>query len=492
MENNQLNGPEAFFPKAQGKDTKEQAGTQGFEAADLNNPDVWVKHLEQLGAGDEGAGEGKCNPFPYEVFPETVQEIVLATNERLNFPVDFIGTSLLYAAAVAIGNTHRAELMRGWRESAVLYLALVGRPGTNKTHPLKWALAPLEKQDNKAFLEYERKMQEFEQVAALTKKERETQGYDTPVKPVWRQILVSDFTPEALATVHRYNKRGLGVYADELASWFNNFNRYNKGSEEQFWLSVWSGNGVKVNRKTSEPLNIALPFIGVTGTIQPGVLNKLAENRTENGFLDRLLFVINEALKKEYWSENELPHEIAENWEAVITAILNQPLSTDEAGTLQPQILRFAPDAKNRLFEFNKELTDLSNHTQSDVYRGTLAKVESYAIRFSLILEILAYACGQSDKGEIGLQSVEGALKLVEYFKNTAKRVQAIVMNENPLESMPNDKRTLYEALPDEFKTADAVNIGERLGMKERSVKRFLKEKGLFSKIQWGVYEKQI
>lgn len=71
---------------------------------------------------------------------------------------------------------------------------------------------------------------------------------------------------------------------DELASWFKNFNRYNKGSEQEFWLSVWSGNTVKVNRKTSDQYNIPLPFISVAGTIQPGVLNELADNRTENGF----------------------------------------------------------------------------------------------------------------------------------------------------------------------------------------------------------------
>ncbi len=89
-------------------------------------------------------------------------------------------------------------------------------------------------------------------------------------------------------------------------AWFKNFNRYNKGSEEQFWLSVWSGKAIRINRKTTEPTFIAKPFISVIGTIQPAVLNELADKRTENGFLDRLLFVAPENLKKEYWSETEL------------------------------------------------------------------------------------------------------------------------------------------------------------------------------------------
>ena len=118
--------------------------------------------------------------------------------------------------------------------------------------------------------------------------------------PIWEQLLVTDFTPEALIEVHKFNKNGIGVYADELASWFKNFNRYNSGSEEQFWLSVWSGKPIRINRKTSEPIFISLPFISVIGTIQPAVLKELAKDRTENGFMDRILFVIPDDLKKNY------------------------------------------------------------------------------------------------------------------------------------------------------------------------------------------------
>ena len=91
--------------------------------------------------------------------------------------------------------------------------------------------------------------------------------------------------------------------------WFKNFNRYNKGSEEQFWLSVWSGKAIRINRKTTEPTYITKPFISVIGTIQPGVLNDLADNRTENGFLDRLLFVAPENLTKTLLERNRIkPH----------------------------------------------------------------------------------------------------------------------------------------------------------------------------------------
>src|SRR5690606_13025542 len=102
------------------------------------------------------------------------------------------------------------------------------RAGTNKSHPISFALKPIEQRDNYKFQRYQKDRAEYEAIVQLSKKEKEAQGItDDPPKPQWEQLLVTDFTPEALTDVHKFNKRGIGVYADELASWFKNFNRYN-------------------------------------------------------------------------------------------------------------------------------------------------------------------------------------------------------------------------------------------------------------------------
>jgi hypothetical protein len=454
---------------------------------DLNNANTLVNHVEQLVKGTEQ----KTNPFPVDVFPKPVQEIITATNESLTFPIDFISTSILYAVSVSIGNTHRAQIFKGYEQNAVLYLAIVGRPGTNKTHPLKWAVKPIEQLDNMNYNVYSKELQKYDAIAALSKKEREQQGFDEPTKPVWEQILISDFTPEALASVHSYNTRGLGVNVDELASWFKNFNRYNKGSEQEFWLSVWSGNTIKVNRKTSENINIPVPFISVAGTIQPAVLNELAENRTENGFIDRLLFVVPENLKKEYWSEKELQPEIVENWSAIISNLLDITPTDDETGNPKPIVLRFTHEAKQHLFEWQRELTDLSNKPENEAISGIYAKIEMYAIRFALCLEMLQYACNESDKKAIGINSVKGALKLVDYFAKTALKVSAIVTNSSPLDRLPTDKQILYNALPETFTTSEGVKIAESLNVAERTFKYFISNKDLFTNTARGEYEKR-
>lgn len=491
MERNQKNSPKSF-KQDKGKDTNFLPNSKKISPIfdDLNHPATILNHVEKLKDTVETEQKSKQNPFPVEVFPEPIQEIIRATNESLNFPIDFIGASMLFAASVSIGNTFRVKVKEGWLENAVLYIAIVGRAGTNKSHPISLALEPIEQRDNLKFKKYQNEKREYDTVSTLSKKEREQQGYDEPVKPVWEQHLVTDFTPEALTDVHKFNKRGIGVYADELASWFKNFNRYNKGSEEQFWLSNWSGKPIRINRKTSDPTYIPLPFISVIGTIQPGVLNELAENRTENGFLDRLLFVVPDNLKSEYWSEKELDRVYFENWETIVSNLLNISLIQDDTNNPQPEILKFTPEAKDLLFEWQRELTDQSNMPENEAIRGICAKIQMYAIRFSLIFQMIRYACDEINERAVGIEAVQGALKLVEYFTKTAIKVHSIVSNISPLDKLPADKQAVYTALPDTFTTREGIHVAESMEMKERTFKRFLNNKELFTKVKQGEYEK--
>jgi hypothetical protein len=429
------------------------------------------------------------NPFPVEVFPLLVQKIIKATNESLNYPVDFIGAGIMYAVSVATGNTHKVQIMKGYEQNSVLYLSIVGKAGTNKTHPILWALKPINQKDkikHEQFLEAFRKYDEFHHLPPKEKKQVDKVNF--PQKPKWEQLLVQDFTPESLTDIMDFNKRGIGVYADELAAWFNNFNRYNKGSEEQFWLSVWSSTPIRVNRKSSEPVLISRPFVSVIGTVQPAILEQLALNRSENGFIDRLLFVVPDKLQKEYWSEKELDSEIETEWFKIIDNLLNI-----ETGN-KSEILEFSPEARSEMFDFNRKLTDLCNQTENDAIRGIYAKIEQYALRFSLLLEMLKYACSESDKKEISLQSVQGAVKLVEYFQNSAIKVHKLLSETSPFDRLPADKQKLYDALPEVFTTGEGVRLSENLDnkkiMAERSFKQWIKDKNLFKYLERGKYEK--
>jgi len=443
---------------------------KNVEKNNLQNPNTFINHIKNEQAELQAEKEAKLNPFPVKVFPEQIQQIINETNRCLNFPIDFISAAILFTASVAIGNAYKVKIKNDWIESLVLYIAIVGKPGTNKSHPLSWALKPLETINHQNFEKYEKERTEYEIFLNLKKEDRkENEELDLKV-PFWEQLLISDFTPEALTNVINNNKRGIGVYVDELASWFKNFNRYNKGSQEQFWLSIWSGKTVIINRKTSEPIYIKNPFISVIGTIQPGVINQLAANRTENGFMDRILFAFPDDLRKKCWSKNEIDPTIKDNWKTIVSKLITLDMQQKDNFEIEPILLEFSTNAKKHLFDWNKEQTDEYNRLENESIEGIYAKMDSYAIRFSLLLEMLKYACEKSNKNEISVSSVKGAIQLVEYFKKSAIKVHSAISKVSPLAKM--------------------LEIAESLNVAERTFKDFLNKNDLFNRVSRGNYEK--
>ena len=79
-------------------------------------------------------------------------------------------------------------------------MALVGRPGANKSHPLKTAFEPLFRFDKEQKEIYNEEYRKYESIMSLSKKERLEQGFDMfPKEPVRTRFLVSDITQEAMA-----------------------------------------------------------------------------------------------------------------------------------------------------------------------------------------------------------------------------------------------------------------------------------------------------
>lgn len=450
------------------------------------------KNIAKNGQPKKVKDVSKDNPFPIEVFPKAMQEIIIATNEALNFPVDFMGGSMLCALSVAIGNTHEAQVKNTWQESAVLYMVLVGAKGTNKSHPLNFALKPLKKRDRKEHEFYTKDFLEYEAYMSLSAKEKKESGMEEKPKPTWKQHIMKNATPEGKISALQSNVRGLGAHWDEFTGWFKSFDQYSQGAEEQSWLSAWSGEDIVVNRKGSEPIYIHNPTVSVFGTTQAGgVLTQMTEGRVENGFMDRMLFVTPDELKREYWTDKELDYEVEIQWDNIIVKLANLKADLSDDGDLQAHVLKFTPEAKKRLYKWKNDSTDFTNKPNNEHLGGLYAKAEIYTVRFSLILQMTKFACGIGGKNVIELDTVESAIKLIEYFINSATQVHEIVSNRNPVDSLDLNYQNIYEELSDQFTTGEGLKIAEKMGMKKRTFERFLTKNDIFSCRQKGFYEKK-
>jgi len=432
----------------------------------------------------------KLLPFPVDAFPSDIQEIIAATHEKLKFPIDYIGASLLFAASLMIANTYKVRVKKTWIEKAVLYMALGGHSGISKSPPLSWALSPIEKHDDRTYNDYKRDKAEYNHLMSLNKKEREAQGKSPLQKPVWKRFILSDTTQEAMVKVHQQNPRGIGICVDELAGWFLNFNRYNNGSEQESYISNWSGKPIIIDRKTDEPVSIRDPFISVIGTIQKKILFKLGlNNRLDNGFIDRVLMVIPDGLKKQYWSEDDINIEITGKWNTISDILMCLPYKVNGIES-EANILEFTQEAKDILYVWQRHNTDISNNTEDDFAKGICAKLDIYIFRFALILQLLRWATSEAGKEKIEVEAVKGAISLAEYFRRMNARAIDIIKKVDPLEGLGSDKRALYVSLPATFTTKEGVRTAIQLNISERTAHRFFKEAKYFSHLRHGYYKK--
>ncbi len=434
----------------------------------------------------------KTNQFPIDVLPSGLQEIIREANATLGFPVDYMAGAMLSAMAAVIGNTHHAEAMAGWKEYAILFVALVGCPGVCKSHPLSYVMQPLIDHDAEKAAQFAEALKRYNAAMELPPKERVANGHDlNPIEPRRIRFMMQDVTNEAVHRILSENRRGLILMYDELAGWVKNFNRYSNGSESEFWMSVFNHKVAMSDRKSSQSgVFIRNPFLCVIGTIQPKVLTDLAaDNRNANGFMERILYVFPADQTKPKWDRTRrLPSfDIAAAWREILSRLIGIVPTVDSSGEIIPDDVPFSPDALDRLYQWQNEQTDRCNADGSDTLTSIASKLEIYAIRFSLLLALADWACG-GEKKLIDVGTVERSIRLAEYFRSTASKVQGII-SEDALTEL---QLAVLSELPDSFTTAEGVAIAGKCGMPERSFKRFLKDrKGvLFTRNTYGNYTK--
>lgn len=450
-----------------------------------------AQHLSVVPAEDD---RPKAQGFPLHVLPEGLQFIVTDLHNTLGYPVDYTASAALFTLSVAVGTSVRVQVKGKWTERATLWLALVGRPGANKSHPLDWMLGPLDDRDGKHAQQYIAAMRghEHDKQAA-----RET-GAEVPPEPQCEQHLVSDATPEALVEALTRNPRGLGLYRDELAGWVADFGRYNKGGDVQMFLSIWSGKALRVNRKSNKhPLFVRRPFVSVCGTIQPGVLGTLIEEgRGSNGFIDRILFAYPETQEAAAWSENECQTRLTEYWHGVVDRVVNIPPPDPDA---DPLTLALSPDAKRLWVAHHDRLQATINAFNSD---GDEAKAQhrtkmlSYTVRLALIHTVATWAESNTFDmpTQVEARSMTAAITLADYFTSTADKVLFTLHESTPVDQLNGNLLTLFDALPNDFRTAEAVVKAEALGLSERTAKRTLNKwakDGLVKREGQGRYSKR-
>ena len=429
--------------------------------------------------------------FPLEIFPKAIRDIIEALEEYENYNVDFTSASFLTVFAAAMGNAWSVRFMTGWVSRPIIYMVLVGSPSCGKTPPLQQAVAPLLKLDGEYDMIYCKEMETYRRWERMSAKQRERHSLPEEMKMPQRKChVVVDSTVEALIGALRDNPRGVLIYKDEIDSLLSNFNRYN-GSDESYFLSLFSGTPFKYSRKSNnEHIFLANPYCSIIGTTQPGRLGEqFGGKRMMNGFSSRFLKVYPEIDKMPSWNDTAMPDSVLEEWERIIRKVVAATPSTDQEGKATSIELLFSQESKLRIIQWKDEVNNkVYAETDSDAVRALCGKLETYLVRFCLVIQIMHCICGESGMDKIEPGTAELAIRLTEYFRNMESRIAP----EIETGILDNRFTELLGNLRDSFTTAEAVREALQLGISESSVKRFLRDggRGFVKKKSHGCYRK--
>jgi hypothetical protein len=409
-------------------------------------------------AGAADAAEPAPAAFPLAVLPPALAAYVEQAARATATPPDFAGVTLLVTAGAALGNSRALCLNdHTWYEAARFYAALVGDPGSGKTpamqevtrhyEALQFGLLDAYKAARAA---YESALAEHEQAVkenrALPPAERGPLPPPPAEPPKPARLVTIDATVESLAVLLEENPRGLLMTQDEGVAWVRAMGQYKggRGADRQFWLSAWSGRSHLVDRKGQGvvPVTIPRPFVNVICGVQPDMLGELADHQgRDDGFLDRLLFVLPPAAAGADWSEATVAPHSQQAWAATLGKLRGLAMEELHGGALGYQVVRLSAAAKEAWVSWwDGHAAEIRGPDLPAALIGPWGKLKSYAARLALVLHFLWLVQGDGDEGEMGADSVARAVQLINYFKSHLRLVYG------RLRQTPEDNQ-LFDAL---------------------------------------------
>ena len=147
--------------------------------------------------------------------------------------------------------------------------------------------------------------------------------------------------------------------------------------------------------------------------------------------------------------------------------ILNLPCTLDDSGNnIEPQVLEFSDDAEEYFYDWNNQIIKEVNAIENDLeVESRKMKLCSNAGRLALILQVMKWASEEGSLQFVDLESVKGAIRLIDYYEDTYQRLKEALQESN---TVSNDD--WIEEMGDSFTTAEAEETLKGKGYSKRFV----------------------
>ncbi len=359
-------------------------------------------------------------PFPTDCLPEKAKETIECIAESIGCDESMPALALLCAVSAAIGNTRQLQVKEGWYEPAAVWGALVAGSSVGKSPALNSILQPLYDLENLILNQSHQNLLDLQGSGDIDGE------FNKP--PYSQRLIVSDITVEALANKLSENPHGLLLHRDELAGWFNSFNKYKAGGDDkQNWLSIWRASQITVDRKSSDKpaISVEKSFVSVVGTIQPEVLaSSLRGENSYNGMAARFLYAVPES-KRTSWTESGVPQYLIDDLKRIYLKLLKR--SWKHVDSVTPETVKFSPEASCLFGRFHDQSKDKAIK-HGGILESILGKADSYAARIALILHELKAAYGLHSGDMVSEETMSEAIRMCSWFMDQAYKVNNLIL----------------------------------------------------------------
>lgn len=383
--------------------------------------------------------------FPIDAFPPLLKAYCQSVADSLSCPLDFPAVTVLSLAASVIGYTRAIAITRTWVEAPRFYLAIIADSGGSKTPVHEQVSAPMiqQQQDRDENWHFREEMYQEAMVEYDTARKRASGNNrngpavvvpQRPVEPIYEHLVTMNATVEGLQPILAENPRGLLLLKDEIVALVNECNQYKggKGSDRQFYLSVWSGQATKTDRKGTRskgPIFVAHPFLNILGGIQPEMLGQLIDEKgRQDGFVERFLFSYPE---EKGWPEHigqAVDEDLEQAWSRIYCGLLKRlQLLPDGEKKKRPYILKMDSSGKAVAKEwYARHARERNDPDFQPGLVGAWSKMRSYFFRIAVVVH-----CLRQETGEIEIDpeplidgvTMQSAVRIIEYFKSHVQLV---------------------------------------------------------------------
>lgn len=398
--------------------------------------------------------------LPIDGLSREAQAIIQGYTDGYQCNRDFITASVFTAVSATIGKRICSDDGR-YKNYFPLFICLVAPSGSNKTTPMREILRPLINRNASNYVSFQEAMKKYNAEVKA--------GNENADRPKFRQLIISDSTPESRIKALSENPNVLLV-SDEIATMLYNMNRYNKSGEVPQMISIWSVDDVIINRKSETALLIKEPCLSIIGGTQPDVLADTfgSDYFMSSGFNQRWMFVYPDDVPPAMYSESKVSKEISCSWNEYINGLLDFDFANNGIGTLC-----IMGEAKQVYIDYYNKL-QLKKSGACGYMASVYAKLQIMVQRWVGIAHLLGNNPGMS---HILPEEMEYSVRCMDYFERCAEKVYLkLTENKNQPELKLTKEQLIamcYNSCEPKSKQAFADAIGVSRPLVSRAVNKY-------------------